>query len=298
MQHIQASGNTATHSGGFVHTILANRLLVEHAVLTQNTAVEFGGGIFVTSTTVGFHKVEFIENKVLNGLASGSGGGGLFASDGAELHMSEVVLTGNQALSNSGGHVSVVSSKLIVHDLNSILIWPALAPTFVNEKVLTTSKGTKMKLGKAKRGGSIAVSSAQAPKRELSVDKSILCSHDVYSYKYKAADAAFVYLCVGNGVYIGEGSLITESEATGDRGGGAVHAVMSDVYVTGAGITSSKASGDWGIGGAVALELDATLEITAGSSSGFSYLKHNQASMHGGAVACLKCLRLTLHGTF
>lgn len=106
--------------------------------------------------------------------------------------------------------------------------------------------------------------------------------------------------CFSNGVFLGEGTLITASKATDDRGGGAIHAVMSRVELSGAGITHSSAveldpeGSSWGNGGAIALEIDALLTVAASENDVASFLTNNSAGRNGGAIWCEQCLDIDL----
>ena len=107
--------------------------------------------------------------------------------------------------------------------------------------------------------------------------------------------------CFSNGVYLGEGTLITSSKATDERGGGAIHAVMSRVKLSGAGITHSSAieldpenGPPMGNGGAIALEIDAQLTVAASDNDVASFLTDNTAGQNGGAIYCEECFDITL----
>ena len=231
-------------SGGFLHALYGARfMLIQDTRLRNNTSGKRGGAMHVESTTMALHNIDLFHN------VAGEKGGGLSALNGAEIHMSQSKAKNNQARTSGGGDVFVSSSKLIVHGVGSKLEWPAMRPIFHENINLVANSGTTMTGGVAQHGGSIAAVASMAfegaPVFSVAEDKvedgknkidQLKCLSTLYKYEIKVDEATTPskYLCVNNGIYLGDGTIISKATATGDGGGGAVHAAMTIVSLAGA----------------------------------------------------------------
>ena len=207
----------------------------------------------------------------------------------------------------SGAATSVVietaSGVTILADADVTIGTTVLVAANIDTAINNGATGTVMTGGIAKHGGSIAVTASDSSdivstvllnENNLPVDGKINCDSSIY--KYNDGKDNF-QACYTNGVYLGSGSVITKSEATGSRGGGAVHAVMSYVKMNGASIKESKASK--GSGGGIALEIESELSMEKGKNGVddldgtmtyvSSSIKDNVADVDGGGVFCQSC---------
>ena len=233
-------------SGGFLHALYGGPfMLIQDTRLRNNTSGKRGGAMHVESTTMALHNIDLFHN------VAGEKGGGLSVLNGAEIHMSQSKAKNNQARTSGGGDVYVSSSKFIFHGVGSKLVWPAMRPIFHENLDLVANSGTTLTGGVAQHGGSIAavasmgfeearvfaVAEDKVEDGENKIDQ-LKCLSTLYKYEIKVDEATgetpSKYLCVNNGIYLGDGTIISKATATGDGGGGAVHAAMTIVSLAGA----------------------------------------------------------------
>ena len=275
--------------GGFLYVRKSTRVSFKSTVIDRCTAEGGGGGIAVYGSMVAL-----VDSNVSNCHAGMLGGGGLLLDEGAEAHVFSSMFENNTALKESGGHVRVAASTLIVHSLNDILNWPNTIPIFPDRSgpfLMVADKITSFSGGIASiQGGTLfcMASTSTAVFRRLASSTSA-CSASVYN-KYIHVGLFNLYFpisswCTGKGIFLGTGTVVKNSEAT--TLGGAISATLCDIELSPTTVTNNTADS----GGAIYLGLDARLRVQDNTT-----FEKNTAITSGGAVVCDQCNSVSFAG--
>ena len=274
--HVAGAGD-----GGFMYSKSSNPILISEATIEKSsTNKQGGGGAFaVFSSKIALEKVTVDRCR-----AGKRGGGGLLLNEGAEAHVFDGTLNHNVA--NSGGHVNVAASTLVLHNKNVEMIWPSSKPMFPETNTMKSTRGTSMTKGVAALSGGGAIACmASLSKNVIVLYKSeeeglLSCQSSLYGYA-KTSPFEKLYLCPYKGMYVGTGTKIEQSTAR--DGGGAVAATFCAIEMSHTVVANSTSAN--GNGAGVLLSSESTLMVEGGST--FTNNRATQGS--GGAISCEKC---------
>ncbi|MHA3771808.1 right-handed parallel beta-helix repeat-containing protein [Verrucomicrobiota bacterium sgz303538] len=266
------TGNDAEGGGGIF--LQGGRALIERSTISNNVAVEHGGGIY----DQGLASLTIRKSQVVDNLAAAyfetAGGGGIYIVNDQNVTIQRTLIAGNTAISNGGGILATLSSIQILDST-------------ISENSAGTDGGGVSTRSIALGGTDIRVvdslfSSNRAGNSGGGLDTrgggDVEISNSRFLYNSAATNGGGLYLRTVSGNISITNSLISENTAGEDGGGLALQWEPGvAVSVTKTAITNNVAAGDDGGGVAIANPTGA-IEFKASTVTG------NVAANQGGGI--------------